>query len=85
MLTDAGRAAREDYFQLFTFDLIDGRKVTYAGLTEGAALNRARCYHLDAVDAFSARPAIGCTCSRKVSFGREGGWLICAHCAGRIG
>lgn len=77
-----------DYFRLFTFDLLDGRKVTYAGLSEQEALNKARRYHLDAVDAFSARAAADCTCASKLAGGtREGGWLVCARpeCAGRIG
>lgn len=77
-----------DVLKLFTFDIIDGRKVTYEGFTEKGALNKARRYHLDAVDAFSGRPAVACTCPSKWEKGcREAGWLICARseCAGRIG
>jgi hypothetical protein len=77
-----------DHFRLFTFDLIDGRKVTYAGLSEKQAFNKARRYHLDAVDAFSGRPALACGCASKSACGaREGGWLVCgrSECAGRIG
>lgn len=34
----------DDTLKVFTFTLIDGRKVSYEGLTEGQAFNRANAY-----------------------------------------
>lgn len=78
-----------DVFKLFTYTLIDGRKVTYAGLDEKQAFNWAHAYHGDALPATAhGQPAEECRCSMKrANVVRQGGWLVCANpeCAGRIG
>ena len=70
----------------FTFELLDGRKVTYGGVSENEAFDKARRYHGDAVLQLSGVPAALCACERKNAHGvRQAGWLICAECAGRVG
>jgi len=72
---------------LYTFNLIDGRKVTYAGETEKHAFNKARAYHRDAVSPMAwGKAAEPCPCSPKhANNTRQDGWLICRDCAGYMG
>ncbi len=71
---------------LYTYKLLDGRFVTYAGRTEPAAFNRANAYHPGAVVSREFLHHV-CKCpSKRAAATREGGWLICDNpdCAGFI-
>jgi hypothetical protein len=71
---------------LFTFSLIDGRRVTYAGANEAAAFNLAREYHGAAVEQVPGAPAQPCARDHEISAGavRQAGFLIC-RCGGYLG
>jgi hypothetical protein len=72
-------------FQLFTFALCDGRKVTYGGKSEAVAFNIARQYHRDAVLQIDGVLATRCDCDSKSAHAtRQAGWMICISCAGYI-
>lgn len=77
----------DNTLMLYTYTLIDGRNVTFAGLFEEEAFNRAFRVHGYAVPADECgRKAVQCTCSEKhAESTRQGGWLICRDCAGYIG
>lgn len=76
----------DDTIKLFTFELIDGRKVTYAGKTEKLAFWHADDYHPRAVAPRLGVPAQPCTCaSRRPSSTRQGGFFTCTECAGYLG
>ncbi len=73
-----------DTIKLFTFKLIDGRKVTYAGLNEKQAYRIAQSHHYY-VEGFG-EPAEPCHChDQHADSVRQAGWLICRDCAGYIG
>lgn len=74
---------------LFTYSLIDGRRVTYAGATERHAFNVAREYHGAAVEQSIGTNAARCAqdhdsgaCAEST---RRDGYLICTDCAGYLG
>jgi hypothetical protein len=73
---------------LYTYNLIDGRKVTFAGKTERHAFALAHEYHPYAVTQELGVPAERCTCKNARAYPqsvRRGGFLICAHCGGYFG
>ena len=74
--------------KVFTFKLTDGRKVSYQGITEQSAFNKAREYHGAGVEACQhGTLAITCMCpDKRAQSTREAGYLVCrhAHCAGII-
>lgn len=76
-----------DYYKLFSFRLISERKITYAGMTERDAFNRARVYHMSTIVWEFGETASPCQCagSKVAEETREGGWLICKSCAGYFG
>ncbi|MBV8722413.1 MAG: hypothetical protein JO277_09700 [Candidatus Eremiobacteraeota bacterium] len=72
--------------KLFTFRLIDGRFVTYGGVTEPAAFRRANLYHPGAITGTELLHRV-CSCATKCAKStREAGYLICdrSSCAGVI-
>lgn len=71
---------------LFTFVLIDGRRVTYSGRSEKHAFNKAREYHGAAVELIGGTIAKPCACpNKRAESVRQAGFLICRDCAGYIG
>jgi hypothetical protein len=76
----------DDTLTVYTFGLIDGRSVSFAGLSESEAHRRAFGVHGNAVAQWFGTPAAGCRCEEKHAGPvREGGWLVCRDCAGLIG
>ena len=74
--------------RLYTFTLIDGRRVTYSGLTEPDARRRTEARHPGTLPIPVGTPAERCACTAAHALPRstrENGWLICAHCGGYFG
>lgn len=70
---------------LYTFELIDGRRVTYAGETEKQAFWRATDFHRHAVAMKLGTPAVRCTCELPwASSSSESGYRTCNDCGGYL-
>jgi hypothetical protein len=77
-----------DFMTLYTFKLGDGRRVTYAGVTEPQARRLAEEYHPGTLPIPEGVVAERCACRNAPALPhstRQNGWLICARCGGFFG
>ena len=73
---------------LYTFNLIDGRQVTYSGNTELVARKRAESRHPGTLPIPKGKLAELCLCKLARAYPRspcENNQFICSHCGGYLG
>lgn len=77
----------DQLLKTFTFRRSSGNYVTYEGVSEQAAFDKACMYHSDILRETGTR-SWSCDCPshyEPVLGTRQAGWLICGTCAGLVG